>query len=126
MKEKVFFWKDYFDNGIVHIHDLMNKNGTWMSFDQFSNKYNARTNFPKYLGILSAVKHAIKFMNVDILTKPGLDLQSREFKLNSGRLIDIDFCIEFIEDNWKEPTALLKWNIILNFDEKFTVSLKMY
>ena len=120
---KSIFWKDWFDNGIVHIHDLMNTNGTWMSFDQFSNKYNVRTNFLKYLGILSAVKHAIKFINVDILTKPDLDIQSREFKLNSGRLLNIkkakskDFYIEFIEDNLEAPTALLKWNINLNFDE---------
>ena len=36
----------------------MNTNGTSMSFDQFSNKCNIRTFFLKYLGILSAVKHA--------------------------------------------------------------------
>ena len=53
---KSIYWKDWYENDVIFIQDFMNKNGTWMSFNQFSNNYNIRTNFLKHLGILSAVK----------------------------------------------------------------------
>ena len=36
---KSVFWKDWFENGVVYIHDLINENGIGMSFNQFSKKF---------------------------------------------------------------------------------------
>ena len=120
---KSIFWKDWYENGVTYIHDLTNENGTWMTFNEFSNKYIIRTNFLKYLGILSAVKCAAKIINVDLSLRPAMNFQSREFRLSSGRLIDIknakskDFYTEFLEDMLEAPTAISKWRNRYNFNE---------
>ena len=112
---KSIFWKDWFEKGVIFIQDFLNINGTWMSFQEFTSKYKIRTNFLKYLGILSSVKSAIKLINVDLSKRPFVDFQSREFKLCSGRLINLkkaksrDFYTEFLEDNLEAPTAIFKW-----------------
>ena len=129
---KSIFWKDWYENGVKYMQDLTNRNGTWMSFSQFSNKYNIRTNFLTYLGLLSAVKCAAKVIDVDLSIKPLINFQNREFKLSSGRLIDINkaksryFYTEFLEDILEAPTAISKWRIDYNLlEDKFYRSLTL-
>ena len=123
IEEKSIFWRDWFEKGVIYIHDFLNSNGTWMSFDQFSNKFNIRTNFLKYLGMLSAVKRAANFMNVNLSIKPIINFQSYQYKLNSGRLVDLkkaksrDFYTDFLQDNLEPPAAINKWRIEYDFDE---------
>ena len=105
------------------MQDLMNENCTWMTFEQFSNRFRIRTNFLTYLGILSAVKSAVKVMNLDLSTTPAINFQSRTFKLNSGRIIDItkaksrDFYHEFLEDDLEPASAICKWRTDYNLNE---------
>ena len=129
---KSIFWRDWFENGVIYMQDLVDRNGTWMSFDEFSNKYKIRTNFLKYFGLLSAVKCAVNVINVDLSKRPVVNFQSREFKLGSGRLIDMkkaksrDFYTEFLEDNLEAPTAIYKWLRDYNLNEdKFYKSLPL-
>ena len=94
-----------------------------MSFDQFSNKYNIRTNFLKYLGILSAIEYAANFMNVNLSTKPLINFQSHQYKLNTVRLVDLkraksrNFYSGFLQDDLEPPASINKWRIEHGFDE---------
>ena len=45
VENKSLFLKNWYEKGIVYIHDLLNEEGTWLSYDQFQNKLNNRTNF---------------------------------------------------------------------------------
>ena len=42
---KTIFLKEWYEKGVVYIHDLLDDAGAWLSFDQFQIKYNIRTNF---------------------------------------------------------------------------------
>ena len=59
-----------------------NGDGTWMSFQQYSNNYKIKTNFLMYLGVLSAVKHASGRLWVDLSIKPSVYFESRVFKVS--------------------------------------------
>ena len=122
VEEKSVFWKNWFENGVIYMQDLINQNRTWLSFNKFTNKYQIQTNFLKYLGLLSAVKCAAKVIDVDLSKRPDVNFLSREFKLGSSRLIDKKaksryFYTEFLEDSLEAPTAIHKWVREYNLNE---------
>ena len=61
-----------------------------MDFDEFCSYFDIHTNFLKYFGILSAIKHAATYLNVDLSIKPTLNIQSTNFRLSSGKIIDLN------------------------------------
>ena len=129
---KSLFWREWYQKGIIYMHDLMNDNGSWMSFDQFSHTYGIRINFLRYLGILSAVKAAAKIMNLNLLIKPAIDFQNTEHKLNSGRIVNIknakskDFYDEFLEEKLEAPKSIQNWLLKYNLsEERFYESLPL-
>ena len=94
-----------------------------MNFDEFCSYYDIHPNFLKYFGILSAIKHVATYLNVDLSIKPTLNIQSTNFRLSSGKIIDInkakskDFYNEYIECNLEPASALRKWRIEYSLDE---------
>ena len=120
---KSIFWKNWYDKGVIYIHDFINTNGEWLTFKAFCNKFEIRTNFLRYLGILSAIKQAAKALDVDPSRKPALDLQNLKWRLYSGKTIDIkkaksrDFYAEFVEFNLEPPKSCRKWLEKYNLDE---------
>ena len=123
IENKSIFWKELYNKGIVFIHDFRSSTGGWMGFDEFCSYYDMHTNFLKYFGILSAIKHAATYLNVDLSIKPTLNIQSTNFRLNSGKIIDINkaksknFYNEYIEFNLEPASALRKWRIEYSLDE---------
>ncbi len=71
------FWKTWYDKGVIFTQDLLNTNLEWMSFEEFKMKYKIKTNFLKYFGLLSAVKQAMKHLDINLQTLPVLDLKMR-------------------------------------------------
>ena len=60
-----------------------------MSYPDFNQKYGIRTNFPRYLGILSNIKKASRHCNVDTAIKSDIDFTSQEFTFWSGGKIHL-------------------------------------
>ena len=78
---KSIFWKTWVEKGIMFIHDFINPDGTWMTYHEFNQKYEVRTNFLRYLGILSIIKNSSKQCNVDAILRPEIDFTSQQFTL---------------------------------------------
>ena len=55
---RTIFVKEWKENGIMYIRDLINENGTFYNFNEFKLKYSSlfKTNFLLYEGIIKAVK----------------------------------------------------------------------
>ena len=71
--------------GVVYIHDLLNEEGEWLSFE---NRFNIRTNFLRYLGIVNSAKTACA-NNLDIKAlireaRPNINFKSDLFLINDG------------------------------------------
>ena len=71
---KSIFYRDWFERGIIYIHHLRNGQGAWLSFDEFKNKYDIRTNFLKYMGVIRIIKNALKKLMVDPDEKLSINL----------------------------------------------------
>ena len=121
---KSIFWRDWYEKGIIHMHDFINSTGDWLTFDEFCNKFEIRTNFLRYLGILSAIKQAARILDVDFSRKPTLDIKNLNLRLYSGKMVNIekakskDFYSEFVELTLEPPISCRKWleNYSLNED----------
>ena len=55
---KSIFYKEWFEKGVQSINDLINEDGTYLTLDQFQEKYKIVVNFFKYNSIISAIRQA--------------------------------------------------------------------
>ena len=51
----VLFYKNWYSHGICTIQDLLNNNSTFMTYEQFTNRYNIRCNYLTYYGVITAI-----------------------------------------------------------------------
>ena len=45
----------WFENNITRVEDLLDNNGNFLSFNQFSEQYHLKTPFTSYFGIISSI-----------------------------------------------------------------------
>ena len=68
-----FFWKTWFEKGIIFIQDLLHISGRWMTQQEISNKYNVKSNFLQYLSLMTAMRN----IKDQIQTERGLEWKIR-------------------------------------------------
>ena len=57
---KPIFISEWFKKGIISIKDLLNENGNFLTFQEFSVKYSCQTNFLQYYQVVSSIpKHLL-------------------------------------------------------------------
>ena len=122
--KKTVFIKEWKENGILKINDLLDENGVFVNFNYFKESYNIpQTNYMLYYGIISAVKTYLnKIKQNDCIC---------HYKLNT----EVWSCIKagnksvksmFLNDKIV-PTSIAKWNSqfeINNWNNVFTDSFK--
>ena len=69
------FWKPWFDGGIVSVKDVLNTNGKFLSYEEFSNKFNITTNYLHYFQLISAIPSELKRRAAQTFV-PAADLSS--------------------------------------------------
>jgi len=55
INSKAPFYKNWFEKNIVRIEDLLHNDGNFLSFDQFSRKFNLETPFTFYFGLINSI-----------------------------------------------------------------------
>ena len=54
------FWKSWFERWIVSVKDVLNSKGKFLSYEEFSNKFNITTNYMHYFQLISAIPSELK------------------------------------------------------------------
>ena len=126
VENRSLYFKEWHEKGVLYIQDLRNESGNWLSFKDFVDKYNIRTNYLKYFGVLSAVKNAIlkcpELRNISLCTRPNICFDSDIFLLDPVRCVNISlakskmFYNQFILSKVEKPTAAVMWY------EKYNIS----
>ena len=57
---KSLFWKSWIENGIYYIQDILNEHGKFLTYEEFSHKYNIKINFLHYFQILASIPANLK------------------------------------------------------------------
>jgi len=86
------FYKSWFDKGVKSFEDLIGPGNKFISFSEFTKKYNINTNFLTYGGIVNAVRNRIKQNNSTIIPeKPPNNLTKMTVKIIRQFFSKIEF-----------------------------------
>ncbi|XP_067660585.1 uncharacterized protein [Haliotis asinina] len=66
--KKTIFYRNWNAKGVIFINDLLNDSGNFLSRDIFENKYNVKTNFLEYSGVINSIKTFLKRRNISLET----------------------------------------------------------
>ena len=113
------FLKLWNNVGINYVHNLLGRNGQFLSFDDLCSQYNFRPNILTYLGLLKAIPNEWKKV---VLGKGKLINQGNNNcdYITVKDVVSVKKCTKYvyeflIQNLCEEPTAVyLKWNNELN------------
>ena len=60
IEKKPFFYKSWFNAGVHKVADLLNKDGSFFSFDEFMENRNIKTKYLDYFEVISALRQFMK------------------------------------------------------------------
>ena len=64
IERNTVFWKQWFDQGVTFISDLMNSNGKFLTFEEFQNKFEIKANYLHYFQLIAAIPPDLKRRNL--------------------------------------------------------------
>jgi hypothetical protein len=112
--KKVIKYKNWIDAGIFYVRDLMNKNGKFMSFQNFCKKFDLQEHFVTFYGVTQSIPKEWKGIVEldDTLVKPK---QNKILKLQTINKVPKAVYIEMMEVKEHKPVkSLEKWNKLLS------------
>ena len=84
-----FFYKNWFDRGIHLVQDLLESDGKFLSYSEFTQKHGLRCNFLIYFQVVSAVpRHLVERARANHVGRVGL-LSSSTFHLSPETSINL-------------------------------------
>ena len=114
---KPIFFTNWYKNGVTFINDFVKNNGDFYSLIEFKNKYNIKTNFIQYNGLINAIKELLCKNNVILnknCTRPIIPpIYSLIVRTKNG----CQDMYKILNHNTEQPTSKLKWQQIYVIDE---------
>ena len=116
IENKSVFWKAWRNKNVLFVQDLLNKQGNYLSPQEFSEKYNIKVNFLQYYQITSAIpthlkSYASAHTDLGDLNSicENFDFQLSYVTLNLKKTFCKQFYKLFVEKINTEPTAIKSW-----------------
>ena len=121
IENKSFFFKDWHSKGILFIHDVYKDDGNCLSFVEFTEKFQIRTNFLKYFGVLSTIRNYIEkspnLQNLNFSRRPVIDFGNDMYQFKNDIFFDVQnakskcFYRQIVESNIKPAVSMAKWYV---------------
>ena len=115
--KRTIFYPEWFNRGVKFVSDFVNDDGSFLTLDQFSNKFGFCVNFLQYNGVISSLRQMLKLYpygdkssNLQTPVVPS-SLQNifRSYK-GSKDMYTI------LSKNSSVPTAQRKWNTVFDIN----------
>ena len=113
ISNKPFLWNNWFQKGILHVHDIINENGEFLDHNEIKEKYGINCNFLEALQI----RHSLPIAWRQMIRDRPVTLKIREPFVNINTktvpIQNIESNIiykKFIEYKYRKPTCCIKWN----------------
>ena len=123
--KNTLFWSSWFKKKIVFVQDILNVDGNFLTFQEFQNKFNIKTNYLHYFQLISAIPSDLK-KQAKICEIPSYEqLNTTTISLSPGSnpvdLVDMrcKHYYKILNNNpTVEPTGIKTWKI--NFPDNHT------
>ena len=56
----MLFWKSWFKKNILSVQDILNNDGNFLTFQEFQDKFNIKTNYLHYFQLIAAIPTDLK------------------------------------------------------------------
>ena len=119
INKQSFFWNTWAEKDILHIADLLNEHGTFLSHTEIQSKYNVQCNFLNILQLRQSIpiawRERLKSCQDNILKTRGV------FFIQNNEVIKIansetkNFYWYFINNKMQTPSCIKKWNSIFPY-----------
>ena len=86
---QTIFYKEWFQKGILLIHDLLQENGQFLTFPEFSRKHEVGCNFLNYMQVVSAIPKHLLNKAKEKQSGKSTFLAEKEFQLSPNKVIDL-------------------------------------
>ena len=89
---KTVYHRDWMENGVISVKDLLNDDGNLLSFREFSDKFSCKTNFLQYYQIISAIPNhlLLKAKQLQLFDKQFFTSKEHYFHLNDEVGINLE------------------------------------
>ena len=99
---KPIFYRNWFAQGIVHLHHLLNEHGLFYNLVEFKIKYNLKVPFTVYYGLLDAIPRAWR-NELKLCNHTDIVNQNSEKLLSTASIYST-----FLQNSFKPPTSQSK------------------
>ena len=114
---KSLYWKHWVASGIYFIHDILNEQGKYLTYEEFKCKYKININFINYLQILPSIPTNLKSKAASTMRPLESSLQEHNiFNLSNNKSILLnrmrskDYYTLFQEKAEIIPTSVKSWS----------------
>ena len=111
------FYPEWFNRGVKFVNDFVNDDGSFLTLDQFSNKFGLCVNFLQYNGVISFLRQILKLYpygdkssNLQTPFVPSSLQNSFRSSKGSKDMYTI------LNKNSSVPTAQRKWNTVFDIN----------
>lgn len=106
---KMICFKEWIEKGVCQIVDLVNQTGSFLSYEEFKNKYAIKTHFIEYSGCVQSIKKFIRTTNIRINNN-----KSKNFKKALNIILSIKKgtrpYYDILTADSSQPKCCVKWN----------------
>ena len=120
---RIILYKNWIDKGVCHMKNMLNDNGTLMSFKSFKEKFGIKTDYITYIGCEQAIKSYIRKTEITVEGKNSADL-IKTLKTIYNQRKGSRLYYEVLTQNITRPNCCDKWEAKLNKDINWCITFK--
>ena len=108
------FWRSWFEHGVAFVHDVLNADGRFLSFDEFKNNFNIKTNYLYYFQLIAAIPPDLKRRATQNIV-PSRDFLSttitfpNEISINLAEMRCKNYYNLFYGNCFIDPSGIRNW-----------------
>ena len=115
----MLFWKSWFDKKIFFIQDILSGDGNFLTFEEFQNKFNIKTNYLYYFQLIAAIPSDLKkkAMSAEVpsheqlLYSTMVSLSPESSPVDLANMRCKHYCKMLNKNSTVEPTGIKAWKI---------------
>ena len=112
------YLKHWCTNGIRFVNDILNSDGTFLSYTQLKNKFDVHINFIQYYGICNAIRAGYGKTVIPKITEPTCIIPGALLAILKRKKGCSHIYQSFLKHREIECKSLLKWKMRLGIEDK--------
>ena len=132
IENNMLYWRSWFNKKICFVQDILNADGNFLTFEEFQNKFQVKTNYLRYFQLMAAIPSDLKrkakafgTLPHEILDTPMIFSSTGTAPMDLTKMRCKHYYKILNESYTTEPTGIKNWkrnypNLFINWKVKFS------